>query len=390
MRRNNVSPATTGAPHPTIGAEASHAHTMVDLPTFLRRAGRSAVRVRPLAVSAGITADAAMRGNDRRRLAGSAQTFSAVELLSRNPDRIVTTVTPLAALMQALKGAPALRATIEAALHQISEPRPKWAGFALDQPLIMGILNVTPDSFSDGGRFFDAARAIAHGHALIEAGADIVDIGGESTRPGAAPVTPEDEFARIGPVIQALAATGTAISVDTRHPDVVQRALEAGARIINDITALSDPNNRALAAKTGAPVVLMHMQGEPKTMQHAPKYALASLDIFEFLEARIAACLEAGISCGAIAVDPGIGFGKTRAHNLEILANIGIFHGLGTAILVGASRKSFLGGAVDTRLPGSLAVAIHAVQQGVQILRVHDVAETRAAIALARELAAAS
>ncbi|HYL47796.1 MAG TPA: dihydropteroate synthase, partial [Stellaceae bacterium] len=278
---------------------------------------------------------------------------------------------------------------IEDALHQLTQPRPRWAGFALDRPLVMGILNVTPDSFSDGGRFADPAGAIAHGRALIDAGADIVDIGGESTRPGALPVTPDDEFARIEPVIKALAAAGASISVDTRHASVMARALEAGARIINDIAALSHPGAMALAAKMRSPVVLMHMQGEPATMQQAPQYDLASLDIAEFLDARIAGCLGAGIARDAIVVDPGIGFGKTKAHNLEILARIGLLHGLGTGVLVGASRKSFLGGPVETRLAGSLAIAIHAVQQGVQIVRVHDVTETRAAIALTEALATA-
>ncbi|MBU6508138.1 MAG: dihydropteroate synthase [Alphaproteobacteria bacterium] len=291
--------------------------------------------------------------------------------------------------MHALKGEPELRATIDAALHRLTEPRSKWAGFTLDRPLIMGILNVTPDSFSDGGRFADCERAIAHGRALIAAGADIVDVGGESTRPGATPVTPDDEFARIGPVIRALAATGAVISVDTRHASVMARALEAGARIINDVAALSRPGTMALAAKTRAPVALMHMQGEPTTMQRAPRYDLASLDIVDFLEARISACIDAGITREAIVVDPGIGFGKTQAHNFEILARIGLLHGLGTGVLIGASRKSFLGGSVDARLPGSLAVAIHAVQQGVQIVRVHDVAETRAAIAVTEALATA-
>src|SRR5579863_777059 len=367
-------------------------YAATDLTTFLTAlttmAG-SPLRVRPVATIAGEVATAGVRNGTAHWLAGSARAFSAVELLSRTANGIATTVTPVPALLHALKGEPELRATIDAALHRLTEPRPKWAGFTLDRPLIMGILNVTPDSFSDGGRFADPARAIAHGRALVAAGADIVDIGGESTRPGAAPVTPDDEFARIGPVIQALAAAGTVISVDTRHASVMMRALEAGGRIINDITALSQPGAIEVAAKTRAPVVLMHMQGDPSTMQRAPRYDLASLDIVEFLEARIAACVNAGIAHDAIVVDPGIGFGKTRAHNLEILARIGLLHDLGAGILVGASRKSFLGGAVDARLAASLAVAIHAVEQGVQILRVHDVAETRAAIAATEALATA-
>lgn len=379
-RQNNAAPVAS----PTHGDYAT-----MDLTTFLTTATGSPLRVRPIATIAGKVADAGVRNGTAHWLAGSTRAFDAVELLSRTANGIATTVTPVPALLHALKGEPDLRATMEAALHRLTEPRPNWAGFALDGPLLMGILNVTPDSFSDGGRFADPARAVAHGRALVAAGADIVDVGGESTRPGAAPVTPDEEFTRIGPVIQALAAAGAVISVDTRHASVMTRALEAGAHIINDIAALSQPGAMEIAAKTRAPVVLMHMQGDPATMQRAPHYDLASLDIVEFLEARIVACINAGIVRDAIVVDPGIGFGKTQAHNLEILARIGLLHDLGTGIMIGASRKSFLGGTVDTRLAGSLAVVIHAIQQGVQIVRVHDVAETRAAIAATEALATA-
>ena len=383
ISRNNAAAAAR------IAKPTDDDYMTMNLPTFLSAATGSPLRVRPVATIAGEIAAAAVRNGAARWLAGSARAFGAVELLSRTSAGVITTVTPLPALMHALKDEPELRATIDAALHRLTEPRSKWAGFTLDRPLIMGILNVTPDSFSDGGCFADCERAIAHGRALIAAGADIVDVGGESTRPGATPVTSDDEFARIGPVIRALAATGAVISVDTRHASVMARALEAGARIINDVAALSRPGTMALAAKTRAPVALMHMQGEPTTMQRAPRYDLASLDIVDFLEARILACIDAGITREAIVVDPGIGFGKTQAHNFEILARIGLLHGLGTGVLIGASRKSFLGGSVDARLPGSLAVALHAVQQGVQIVRVHDVAETRAAIAVTEALATA-
>lgn len=379
-RPNNAAPAAT-PPH--------REYATVDLTTFLTSATGSPLRVRPVATIAGEIADAGVRNGTAYWLAGSARAFGTVELLSRTANGIITTITPVPALMHALKGEPELHATMEAALHRLTAPRPKWAGFTFDRPLIMGILNVTPDSFSDGGRFDDPTRAVAHGRALVAAGADIVDVGGESTRPGAAPVTPDEEFARIGPVVAALAAAGTVISVDTRHASVMTRALEAGARIINDIAALSQLGAIEVAAKTRAPVVLMHMQGDPATMQHAPRYDLPSLDIVEFLEARIAACVNAGIVRDAIVVDPGIGFGKNQTHNLEILARVGLLHDLGTGILIGASRKSFLGGTADARLAGSLAVAIHAIQQGVQILRAHDVAETRAAIATTEALATA-
>jgi len=364
--------------------------TVVDLPSFLSNAATAPIRLRPLAIVSGAIAETAIRRGDARALAGSTRAFSAVELLTRATTGVMTTMAPLPALMNAVKSSAALHAAVEAALHRLSEPRPNWAGFALDRPLIMGILNVTPDSFSDGGHFLDPARAIAHGRVLLAAGADVIDVGGESTRPGAAPLAPEDEIARIEPVIRALAEVGAPISVDTRHPRVMERALAAGARIINDVSALSNPASLAVAAKAKAPVVLMHMRGEPRTMQQEPQYDLASFDIVEFLEARIVECMDAGIARDNIVVDPGIGFGKTKAHNLEILARVALFHGLGTGILIGASRKSFLGASVDARLPGSLAVAMHAVQHGVQILRVHDVAETRATIALAEALAGAS
>lgn len=210
-----------------------------------------------------------------------------------------------------------------------------------------------------------------------------------STRPGAAPVTPEEEIRRIAPVVRALAASGAAVSVDTRHAPVMAMALEAGARIINDVSALTgDPASIGVLARGAGCVVLMHMQGEPATMQRAPAYSLASLDVLEFLEARIAACEAAGIARERIVADPGFGFGKARRHNLEILARIALFHALGTGVMAGLSRKSFVGevagAAVAARLPGSLAGALHAFGQGVQILRVHDVAATRQAIALAR------
>jgi len=252
----------------------------------------------------------------------------------------------------------------------------------------MGIVNVTPDSFSDGGDFFDAAAAIAHGRALMTAGADILDIGGESTRPGADPLSPEEEAARVVPVIRALAGEGAVISIDTRHAAVMRAGLEAGARIVNDVTALTgDPDSLSVVAAAGCPVVLMHMQGDPRTMQRNPTYRDAALDVYDYLAARIAACEAAGIPRGRIAADPGIGFGKTVDHNLHILRQISLFHGLGCPLLIGASRKRFIAAlsrdeAPKDRLGGSLAVGLHAFSQGVQILRVHDVAQTYQARAL--------
>jgi dihydropteroate synthase len=247
----------------------------------------------------------------------------------------------------------------------------------------MGILNVTPDSFSDGGDHLDAAAAIASGKAMLEAGADILDIGGESTRPGARPIDPAMEIDRIETVVRELANAGALISVDTRHAATMRASLAAGARIINDVSALAgDPESLSVAARSEALVVLMHMLGDPTTMQTDPVYACAPLDILDFLEARIDACIAAGIPRGRIVVDPGIGFGKRLRHNLQIMSRLSLLHLTGCPILLGASRKSFIASAVDRgtpakgRLPGSLAAALSALDQGVQILRVHDVAET--------------
>jgi len=222
---------------------------------------------------------------------------------------------------------------------------------------------------------------------MIEAGADLLDIGAESTRPGAAPVSEQEELRRLEPVVRGLAATGAVLSVDTRHARVMSAALAWGARVINDVSALEGDGSLEVAARSSAPVVLMHMRGEPGTMQRDPSYALASIDIADYLAARIAACEAAGVERRSIVIDPGIGFGKTLAHNLEILARLGLFQSLGCGVLIGVSRKSSIGridrGApVEARLPGSLAGALQALRQGVQLLRVHDVAETRQAVAI--------
>jgi dihydropteroate synthase len=262
-------------------------------------------------------------------------------------------------------------------------------GIPPDRPAIMGILNVTPDSFSDGGLFHDAGAARAHGHAMTCAGADILDIGGESTRPGSDPVPADAERARILPVIAALHDAGIGpISVDTRKAAVAAAALDAGAAIVNDVSALGfDPALAPVVAARGVPVCLMHAQGDPKTMQDAPAYDDVTLDVFDWLARRVAMAETAGIARTRIVVDPGIGFGKTVAHNLQLLRDIAVFHALGCAVLLGASRKRFIGviGGGETppdRVHGSVAVALHAVAQGVQVLRVHDVAETRQALSL--------
>ena len=281
---------------------------------------------------------------------------------------------------------------------RLSAPRAPLCGRDLSAgPLVMGIVNVTPDSFSNHGEHFATEAAIAHGRAMAQVGADILDIGGESTRPGATEVPVAEEIARVRPVIAALARDGAApLSIDTRKAAVAERALEAGAVLVNDVSALSfDPALGPLVAARGAPVCLMHAQGRPETMQADPRYDDVVLDVFEALAARIAAAEAAGIARDRIVVDPGIGFGKTVAHNLLLLEHVAVFHALGCPILVGASRKRFIGvlSGVDTaadRVPGSVAAALAAVSQGAQILRVHDVAETRQALAVHRAIASAA
>ncbi len=290
--------------------------------------------------------------------------------------------------------APAVLAAIESQISALAPPRPAFAGLEGERPALMGVLNVTPDSFSDGGRFAGLDAAVAHAVTLVEAGAAMIDVGGESTRPGATPVTEPEETARVMPVIRALAARRIPLSIDTRHAFVMAEALAAGAAVVNDITGLAgDSKSLETVARSKAAVVLMHMRGEPATMQDNPVYVWAPADIYDFLEERIAACLAAGIPKARIAVDPGLGFGKTDLHNAQIMDHLALFHGLGCRLVVGASRKGFIGrlsrgeGAQD-RLPGSLAAALHAVGQGAQILRVHDVAETGQALAVAARLAA--
>ncbi|MGO8916314.1 MAG: dihydropteroate synthase [Stellaceae bacterium] len=352
--------------------------------------------LRPLALLSGQAARAALAEDRALTLAGSADAFAMVEALGRLASgEIVAALGSLAEVSRwAEQRGGATAARVDILLERLAAPRAPWAGLALDRPLIMGIVNATPDSFSDGGAALAPERATAQGRALAAAGADILDIGGESTRPGATPVAPEEELRRVEPVVRALAGAGLVVSIDTRHASTMAAAAAAGARIINDVSALAgDAESLAVAARSGAAIVLMHMQGEPRTMQANPTYSLASLDIVEHLEARIAACAAAGIARSRLVVDPGIGFGKRSAHNLEIMARLGLLHALGCGVLLGISRKSLIAelhqAEPKERLPGSLAGALQALAQGVQILRVHDVAETRQAVATWRAVAAA-
>ena len=264
---------------------------------------------------------------------------------------------------------------------------PSFAGLVLDRPRLMGIVNVTPDSFSDGGHYADAQAAIDHGRRLVEAGADILDIGGESTRPGAAPVSLQQELDRVSPVIEALAGDGALISIDTRHARVMEAAAQAGANIINDVTALEGEGSLETAARLGLPVILMHMRGAPATMQDAPVYTDVVAEVRSYLADRVAACEAAEIARSALCVDPGIGFGKTKDHNAALLAHLDAIAPPGVPLLLGVSRKSFIahvskGEAADDRLAGSLAAAVLGAERGAAIVRVHDVAATAQALAV--------
>lgn len=260
-------------------------------------------------------------------------------------------------------------------------------------PLLLGIVNVTPDSFSDGGRFFSADTAIAHAHRLIEQGADLLDIGGESTRPGSQPVSLDEELARVVPVVCKLAdETSIPLSVDTSKAEVARQALEAGAHIVNDVTALQgDPAMPDVVRTYGAGVILMHMQGTPATMQIAPHYDDVVAEVIDFLETRLQACRDVGIADSQVVFDPGIGFGKKSEHNLRLLAHLEELQRLGRPVCLGVSRKGFLGKMLDRpleqRSAGSLAAACYTLlRSSAQIVRVHDVAETRDVVVLLKAL----
>ena len=308
---------------------------------------------------------------DGVKLAGGPVRFEQVELIRRE-GAVITR--ERVTLDQAAKIAPLL-------LARLTAPRAAIASISFDRPSVMGILNVTPDSFSDGGAHADPAVAA---DAMLAAGAAIVDVGGESTRPGAIPVALDEELARVMPVLDAL--RGASLSIDTRKAAVMAAALDAGVALINDVSALTfDAAALALVAARRCPVVLMHAQGTPQTMQATPHYDDVLLDVYDWLEARIDVCVAAGIDHARVIVDPGIGFGKTLAHNLALLRGVGLFHGLGCPILLGVSRKAMIGTlaggvVVGERLPGSLALALHGLGQGVQLLRVHDVAATVQAV----------
>lgn len=250
-------------------------------------------------------------------------------------------------------------------------------------PELMGILNVTPDSFSDGGAHLNAAEAVEKARSMIAAGASVIDIGGESTRPGAIPISAEEECARILPVVEALQGCGAWLSVDTYHAETMAAALKSGVQIINDITAMEDPKSRAILADSDAHIVLMHMQNTPQTMQNAPHYEDVVREVYEFFEQRMSLCAASGIDTDRLILDVGIGFGKTTGHNLKLLRNLGRFKNLGARMMLGASRKRFIADilgrdvAPQQRLGGSIACAALAAREGINLLRVHDIPETR-------------
>nr|WP_174824947.1 dihydropteroate synthase [Ruegeria arenilitoris] len=274
-------------------------------------------------------------------------------------------------------------------LDRLTQPRAAIAGLDMARPQIMGILNATPDSFSDGGKHNTPEAACAAAQEMVAHGATILDIGGESTRPGADFVPEDEEIARTQPLIRVIRAeTPALISIDTRKSAVARAAVEAGAGLINDVSGFTfDPALGAFCAEINASVCVMHMQGDPATMQDNPTYDDILLDVYDFLSGQVARLEDLGLDRGRIIVDPGIGFGKTEDHNLTLLRNLSLFHGLGCPILLGVSRKGFIGriGAEprkDARAPGSIAVALAGLSQGVQIIRVHDVAETAQALRL--------
>jgi dihydropteroate synthase len=330
------------------------------------------VYYRPIGLSHGEAALVSVARGAAGRLGGH-QTiaFHAVEMIERRDGAVLREVIAYGDLPKS------------DALARIEQSRAPYSG----APDIMGIVNVTPDSFSDGGQNAESDAAIAHGLKLAEEGATILDVGGESTRPGSEAVSEEQELARVIPVIAALAQARHLVSCDTRKPNVMRAAVKAGAAIINDVSALRyDPASAATVADLGVPAILMHAQGDPRTMQLSPTYENVALDVYDHLEERVAAARAAGIE--QLVIDPGIGFGKSFAHNLEVLSQLTLFHGLGVPLLVGLSRKAFIGAltgekVAGRRVNGSVGGAVHAALMGAHILRVHDVKATVEALAVA-------
>lgn len=346
--------------------------------------------VEPLGPTGGLTVSTDKFLN----LGGGSLNFAALRIITRDGNKITTETLSAFELQNYLSHqSNDKRQKISALLKNISCKRLdielrgghvlKW-----DKPIIQGVLNITPDSFSDGGNFDDFEKSFVHAEQMIASGAGIIDVGGESTKPGAVPVSIDAEKERVLPIINELSSKNIPISIDSRNADVMEVAIKAGADIINDVSALEhDERSVAVLKEMQVPVILMHTQGNPENMQEKPEYDCAVLDIYDYLKRRIEFCLSAGISKDKIIIDPGIGFGKTVSHNLQILKSISLFHGLGVAILVGVSRKSFIGKITGEevaakRISGSIAAAQFCLDQGVQIIRVHDVEETNQAVSI--------
>ena len=346
----------------------------------------SSFYVRPVGFISGPQAE----GTDARPYRGSGRFFAGFVLSVRTGSAIHSLYVGCAEFADAENSGS--KHTIEQQLAGLAVPHAPIAlrngqQLVFNRPLIMGVLNVTPDSFSDGGKFVDVNTAVRHARAMAAAGADIIDIGGESTRPGATPVWEGEEADRVVPVIEAMADEDIALSIDSRNAAVMEKAIEAGAHIINDVSALThDPESLELAARLDVPVVLMHAQGDPRNMQDNPHYDHVVLDIHDYLSERIAACEAAGIKKSNIIVDPGIGFGKrVMRDNMDLINGLMTYQSLGCPVLLGASRKRFIGAitgveAAEDRIAGSLAAAIMGAEAGANIIRVHDVRETVEAI----------
>ncbi len=330
---------------------------------------------------------------------GTGLRFLAAKIYVRDREKLIWSETVAASELEALveKLPELLRTQLEAQLKHLAAPRPPMPLARLERqlvytrPLVMGVLNVTPDSFSDGGQYGEAELAIKRARQMMAEGADIIDIGGESTRPGATPVWEGEEAERVIPVIEALKQDNIPLSIDSRHSTVMEKALNAGAHILNDVSALTyDADSIKVAAGTEAPIILMHAQGEPKSMQDNPVYKHVLLDVYDYLAERIEVCVAAGIDKSRLIIDPGIGFGKRVVQdNLALVNNLALFHTLGCPVLLGASRKRFIGAIcgveqAEERVAGSVAVALQAMRQGVQMVRVHDVAETAQAVRMAQ------
>jgi dihydropteroate synthase len=342
----------------------------------------SGIYLEPAGFLYGAVAKEAVALGEALSLAGSSIAFSTVRLWEGEPGQIKRAAVRTATIKAI--GDPGVKDVLD----RMIAPRAAVAGIPMDRPRIMGVVNITPDSFSDGGDNIDTDAAIKRAEALASAGADFVDIGAESTRPGSTPTAAGEELRRLIPVLEGLAPFPLPISVDTRKPEVMREAVKAGAALINDVSALTfSRDSLGTAAELQRPVVVMHALGDPEIMQDNPVYKDAVIEVYDFLESRIEAAVAAGLSRESVIADPGIGFGKTLTHNLSILQCMGLFHGLGVPLLTGASRKNFIGKITGARSPkdreaGSVAAALDAVAQGVQIVRVHDVQAMRQALSV--------